>query len=167
MHYRRYNCCILSLSCSVFLDVISNSVSQSFTIFHGLFKSLNQEYQSSLFCLTTDSLYVIDTNNSTLLHRFNITDYHCIIKKELGVKDEVVVTLNPVSFSLPLEIFESMPSPSDQTKPPGNCSPPPSNQKPGVTLNELHLGRLEVEIFISLFKSAQKILQEPQEYFIK
>lgn len=160
---------VTSYSYSVLIDVAADGVPRPLLIIHGLFKSVNQVYDSSLFSLTAHSLYVIDAKHSILLQKFKTTDYSCTLKEKTGMSDDSVILLNCQTCYNQQE-FENASTPVEQAGTPSNQhSPPPNDQNvctnASSSCNEVHINSLQVKTFLSLFRSIQTHSRRPQEYF--
>ena len=162
---------VTSYSYSVLINVAADGVPRPLLIIHGLFKSVNQVYDSSLFSLTAHSLYVIDARHSILLQKFKTTNYSCTLKEGTGMSDDSVILLNRVTQTrYNQQEFENAPTPLEQAETPSNQhSPPPNDQNvctnASSSCNEVHINSLQVKTFLSLFRSTQTHSRRPQEYF--
>lgn len=164
---------VTSYSYSVLINVAADGVPRPLLIIRGLFKSVNQVYDSSLFSLTAHSLYVIDAKHSILLQKFKTTNYSCTLKEETGMSDDSVILLNcsiTTQTCYNQQEFENAPTPLEQAGTPSNQhSPPPNNQNvctnASSSCNEVHINSLQVKAFLSLFRSTQTHSRRPQEYF--
>lgn len=128
---------------------------------YGIFKPATNHYES-IFCLTNDSLVVVDVKESIILHIFPISEYHCFVSEHYKTKSALVLSK--------LVLKEDCSLLYGQIEQYLHCSQTDASSSNTDTnmeeVQEIIIDTEQVETFISLFTRTRKYVENPKEYFV-